>query len=237
MFEKVRGVEQRRGPNAISPVFHEGSFEAEAFEAGTDVGPRTPPDASLDPGPRVDIRVDAEDGQSPDGTIKTVLAAVAELGSNLGTSMEEERKRAETSRAEIAAQLQAVLLVNKTLTELVEENRRLRSGEHEKALEPVLRDLVSLAEDLNTLLANTGHPSLKTAASLVTEILERYGATEIRPMLLERFDPARHKGVGRLPTDDRSLDGTVAELVAPGYSSTRTVLLYPRVNVFRYGTS
>ena len=188
------------------------------------------PNGSLSVNPEAISPEPAPPESAKRSTAAAMLAAVAQLQ----TGLEDERKRAEASRTEVAAQLQAVLLVNKTLAELVEENHQLRSGEHEKVLEPVLRDLVSLAEDLNGLLANAGHPSLQTAVSLLTEVLARYGAVEVRPEPLDRFDPSLHNGVARLPTKDKTLDGVVAELLSPGYRNTRTFLLYPRVKVYRH---
>ena len=210
--------------------------------------PRQPPPATREEAanpaePQPVIEASSEEareqqaGQTPRDEVRHNAVHDAELLpllQSLQSCFDTERERAERARGEVATQLQSLTLMHITVSELVEENHRLRAGEQEKTLEPVLRDLVSLADDLGMLLRNSGHASLGTAITLVNEVLERYGATASQPASLDRFDPSLHNGVARLPTGDRNLDGLIAETIAPGFRTQRTFLMYPRVAVYRY---
>ena len=47
------------------------------------------------------------------------------------------------------------------------------------------------------------------------------------------FDRSEHHAIDVTPTDDRALDGLVAETVRPGYRDGRTLLREPEVAVYR----
>jgi molecular chaperone GrpE len=51
----------------------------------------------------------------------------------------------------------------------------------------------------------------------------------------DRFDPSRHRATGRVPTDDPSLDGRIAEVERRGFSDRGNVLRMPDVLVYSVG--
>jgi len=103
------------------------------------------------------------------------------------------------------------------------ENQRLRSGELQLLLRPILTDLQRLR---NELLGGAGDRPLSpeqvaallaSYASSVELTLERGGIRVVRPRSGIPFDPAAHRVVGVVPTGDSALDGTVADVTADGY--------------------
>ncbi|MFC7342613.1 nucleotide exchange factor GrpE [Saccharopolyspora griseoalba] len=69
-------------------------------------------------------------------------------------------------------------------------------------------------------------------AQRLVEGLREIGVSALRPDG-ERFDPVRHEAGGTLPTDDPSLDGTIAETEVPGFADRAQVLRAPVVTVYQ----
>jgi molecular chaperone GrpE len=68
--------------------------------------------------------------------------------------------------------------------------------------------------------------------SQLVDTLADVGVTPIQVRVGERFDPARHRAVDRVVTDDQALDDLVAETERPGYSDRGARLRLPEVLVY-----
>jgi molecular chaperone GrpE len=113
---------------------------------------------------------------------------------------------------------------------LHEDNQRLRAGDRQLVLRPVLTDLRRLRNDL--LRQAEAAPSgvdvaalLRSYAHEVELALERGGVEVVRPAPGDRFDAARHRPQDVLPAAGPEADGTVAEVLADGYRETVTDLV------------
>lgn len=99
------------------------------------------------------------------------------------------------------------------------ENQRLRSGELAAALEPMLRDVMKLHDDV-VRLADAGTPEavtdLEMARSLVLTTMDRWGLAPFAPELGDAFDPSSHHGVGHIASPGPD-DGTIAAVRRCGF--------------------
>jgi molecular chaperone GrpE (heat shock protein) len=110
---------------------------------------------------------------------------------------------------------------------LHDENQRLRAGERQLVLRPVLVDLQRLRNDLlrEADTVPEGCTAAQAAALLtsfaysVEQVLERGGVLVVRPTVGEVFDPARHQAVDVVHVDEGE-DGTIARAVSDGYRDT-----------------
>jgi len=118
------------------------------------------------------------------------------------------------------------------------ENQRLRAGEAFQMIAPVARDLVRLRDQARQLDAASPEPGRGDAALIepqLVQILARMGVEAYEPEPGEPFDPARHQGVGRRPTPDAALDGTVAGVRREGFAGPDARPLRPaEVEVWRH---
>jgi molecular chaperone GrpE (heat shock protein) len=118
------------------------------------------------------------------------------------------------------------------------ENQRLRAGEAFQMIAPVARDLVRLRDQARQLDAASPEPGKGDAALIepqLVQILARMGVEAYEPEPGEAFDAARHQGVGRRPTPDAALDGTVAAVRREGFAGPDTRPLRPaEVEVWRH---
>jgi molecular chaperone GrpE len=113
---------------------------------------------------------------------------------------------------------------------LHEENQRLRAGETQLLLRPILIDLQRLRNEL--LRESAALPEVVPAArvadllrslSVSVELtLERGGVTVIRPAVGDAFDPARHRAASATGAAGPEEDGTIAEVLGDGYLDTVT---------------
>lgn len=129
---------------------------------------------------------------------------------------------------------------------LHDENEQLRRAELERSRDPVIRDLISLAD---TCLRN-GRAWLKCEAATpedvdrvlreVTDdvelILERQGVEAFKPETGTKFDRREARVVRSADTSDAALDGFVAEVLKPGYRIGDRVLRYCEVVVWAFVT-
>jgi molecular chaperone GrpE len=63
------------------------------------------------------------------------------------------------------------------------------------------------------------------------DALAEAGVTEL-DSVGGQFDPGKHKATGRVPTDNPSLDGRIAEVERPGFSDRGRVFRLPEVTVY-----
>lgn len=116
----------------------------------------------------------------------------------------------------------------RVIDRLHDENQRLRAGDRQLLLRPVLVDLQRLHADLlrqaDELSATT---TPEQAAELLrsfaysTELaLERGGVRVLHPATGTGFDPALHRAVQVVAADRPEDDGTIALVVGDGYLDT-----------------
>ena len=132
------------------------------------------------------------------------------------------------------------------LDKIHEEKEQLREAEHRRQRDPVLRDLIQLADtctrtsrqwhgrdDVSRDAADAVSGVLMDAAADVRLILERQGVEEFRPSLAERFARTEAKAIGTRSTREPDRDGSVAEVRKPGYRLGDRVLRFSEVIVWR----
>ncbi|SNQ45998.1 putative Molecular chaperone GrpE (Heat shock protein) [Frankia canadensis] len=108
------------------------------------------------------------------------------------------------------------------------ENSRLRAGELTEAMAPLLRGLIRLHDQMGSLGADDPQSVAGILRKQLLQVLDF--AVDVRPYTAVpggTFDPARHLGVRRVPTDDPSRDGTIARTVRPGFVRGETTVVRP----------
>ncbi|WP_240724171.1 hypothetical protein [Frankia sp. B2] len=108
------------------------------------------------------------------------------------------------------------------------ENARLRSGELTEAMAPLLRGLIRLHDQMGSLGADDPQSVAGILRKQLLQVLDV--AVDVRPYTAVpggTFDPARHLGVRRVPTDDPGRDGTIARTVRPGFVRGETTVVRP----------
>ncbi|AXX32182.1 nucleotide exchange factor GrpE [Actinosynnema pretiosum subsp. pretiosum] len=130
--------------------------------------------------------------------------------------------------------------LNEALDRLHTENDRLRNAEAQRGLQPVLRELVKLADDWRSRRAaldgEDGAAPLRLCDEIVEDVtllLERQGVDEFHAEVGAAFDRREQQSVGVLPTDAPDLDGTIAEVRRPGYLLGAKVVRFAQVVVFK----
>jgi molecular chaperone GrpE len=111
---------------------------------------------------------------------------------------------------------------------LHDENQRLRAGERQLVLRPVLVDLQQLhtellrqARDLPaTCTAEQASDLLRSFAHSTELALERGGVQVLSPSVGAVFDPAVHRAVEVVAAERPEDDGTVARVTGDGYFDT-----------------
>ncbi|MEV6524646.1 nucleotide exchange factor GrpE [Longispora sp. NPDC051575] len=113
----------------------------------------------------------------------------------------------------------------RTIDRLHEENQRLRVGERQLLLRPLVTDLHRLRDDLlRQAGALPGEITREQAAALlasyvvsVEQTLERCGVRVLTAAPGDPYDPYRHRAVGTVPAAGPEGDGLVAEVLGDGY--------------------
>jgi molecular chaperone GrpE len=98
-------------------------------------------------------------------------------------------------------------------------------------------DILEIADNLERALKSDDN-HLRTGVEqihqLLCGILTRHGITPI-DALKKSFDPGEHEAVAHIPSDET--EGTVVDVVSPGYRMHRKVIRYAKVAVSRGNTS
>ncbi|CAO5248951.1 nucleotide exchange factor GrpE [Frankia sp. AgKG'84/4] len=125
---------------------------------------------------------------------------------------------------------------------LHEENERLRRGAFEQIVDPLVRDLIALADScLRNASAWRGKTEvtptdldrvLRDIASDLSMILDRQGVEIFAPEPGLPFDRRQHRAARVQPTEVAPHDGLVAETLRPGYRSGIRILRYAEVVVY-----
>jgi molecular chaperone GrpE len=127
--------------------------------------------------------------------------------------------------------------------DFVNESKRIaRQAEQDRryAVEQIVKDLVPLAEGLESALAAAGESAevrpLREGVALVTKQLEqmlgRYGIEIIRPSGEDLFDPAAHEAILMVDRADVA-PNSVAEVIRPGFRLHGRVVRPAQVTVAR----
>lgn len=127
-------------------------------------------------------------------------------------------------RDELRAANERAAARERLIERLHDENQRLRAGERQLVLRPVLVDLQRLRNELLREAATAPGSGTATPAELLTsfahsveQALERGGVLVVRPAAGDAFDPAQHRAVDVVQAAEDGEDGTVAEVVSDGY--------------------
>jgi molecular chaperone GrpE (heat shock protein) len=128
------------------------------------------------------------------------------------------------------------------LDRLHEENQGLKNRDRERAMLPLLKDLIRLYDDLGRTSAEyPGEDELSRKAArdwslyqdAAADILARQGIEPYMTTRGDAFDPARHRAIGATATADPALDKRIARVLKPGFATDMQVIRAAEVEVFR----
>lgn len=127
---------------------------------------------------------------------------------------------------------------------LHDENQKMRSGEVQQMIDPVLRDLVRLYDELirttdsyaqrNEALMQEVLRDWRFFAEMVADILYRQGIERMETKAGDPFDPMQHRACAAVPAPEQARDRTIARLVRTGFCGPARVLRPADVEVFRF---
>lgn len=149
---------------------------------------------------------------------------------------------ADKLRAEVADANALSRERERIIDRLLEENKRLRGEAIERFLEPTLRDLVRLSDELHKTVAAyaAGPPAaasvladFRSYKDSVLDILYRQGVEPYDAAPGTLFDPKLHRALGSLPTGRAELDRTIARVVRVGFSGSARLLRPLEAEVYR----
>ena len=164
------------------------------------------------------------EGSDVDGLLKHLAERSAEVAGELAGL-----------RAEVARGHERAAAREHIIDRLHDENERLRAGERQLLLRPVLTDLQRLRHELlrdsarlpGSFTAEQAGELLRSYARNLELTLERGGVRVVSPEPGAAYDPATQRVSGVVPTEEPDRDATVAEVVLDGYydvQAERTVL-------------
>jgi molecular chaperone GrpE len=168
-----------------------------------------------------------DDEDAPVGPVPEGTRELTELAEVIGRELAELRTQVAREHDRAAAREQII-------DRLHDDNQRLRAGERQLLLRPLLTDLQRLRHEM--LRTGGGLPEkfsggqaaelLRSYAYNLELTLERGGIAVVTPAAGVAFDPALHRAAGTVAAGDPTQDATVAEVVLDGYhdvQSGRTV--------------
>lgn len=145
---------------------------------------------------------------------------------------------------DLAALLSETGRLNDILDRMHTENERLRRGEAEQLLQPLLRDLIKLADDWAGMARVwSGKESAKPSdvagkceqvADDASLILERHGVERFSPEPGDAYERKLHRAVGTTRTSDASLESTVSSTRRVGYYAGEKVLRFAEVLLYTH---
>jgi molecular chaperone GrpE (heat shock protein) len=174
------------------------------------------------------LQKDATDSAAGDGVppLERIAAALAAVQAELVQANERAAAR------------------ERIIDRLHEENQRLRAGEQQLLLRPMVVDLYRLRNDLLRQAATLPEDMakaqvvtlLESFACSMEQALERCGVFPICPSPGDELDPRQHRAMGSVAASDAERDGRVAEVLADGYHDrvTDRVLTPAQVKVARW---
>ncbi|MBL7258032.1 nucleotide exchange factor GrpE [Paractinoplanes lichenicola] len=152
-----------------------------------------------------------------------VAERVAELTDLLGRELPELRLQITRAHERAAAREQII-------ERLHDENQKLRAGERQLLLRPLLTDLQRLRHDILQTVARLPEEFgaeqtaklLHSYAYSLELTLERGSIVVVTPEPGSAFDPAAQRAMGTVPATGPEQDGTVAEVITDGYLDVQT---------------
>lgn len=131
------------------------------------------------------------------------------------------------------------------LDRLHQENQKLRTGELQQAMSPLIRDLIRLYDDLGLTVKNysLGTTQLTIEAvvkdfkfyqEMVEDILYRYGIEKYEVSEGTSFNPKEHRALAQVVTNDCSQDRTIAKVIRDGFRDESRVIRTLEAEVYRY---
>jgi len=152
----------------------------------------------------------------------------------------ESAERQAAALAEMTAQLGELLRLRSGDIDLADrlyaENTRLRTGEFAVAVAPLHIGLLRLHDQMTSLADGDAASVAGMLRIQLLQILDTAaGLSPFEPRPGERFDSARHAGVGRAGTTDPAAEGTVAKTIKPGFErADGSVIRVAQVEVYRF---
>jgi molecular chaperone GrpE (heat shock protein) len=205
--------------------------ETTSFGATTDVTTR--PDTE---------QVTTSIGPEPyhaDESASTNAPEAPETFERIARELERVARQQAVIEAKVDENLRLGELRERTIDRLHAENQALRLGEHEQALTPVFRDLITVFDTLAGLAARyakagetTVARDVATVRDTVADILGRYdvehfGADPGTPVLTRV-----HRVLDTIP-GSQAQDCTIAEVHRVGFRTPRRVLRYVEVTAYK----
>ena len=127
---------------------------------------------------------------------------------------------------------------------LHDENQKLRAGELQQMLSPILRDLIRLFDDLQRTAqayATRGDAmpaeavrDLECYRDAVSDILYRQGVERYEASEGATFDPKEHRALSSVVTTDPGKDRTIAQVVRVGFRTDARVIRHLEAEVYRF---
>lgn len=131
----------------------------------------------------------------------------------------------------------------RVIDRLHEENQKLRAGEIQQALAPVIRDLIRLYDDLAGMAescsnsADDGRRAMakdwEIFSDTVLDMLYRQGVERFKADAGTAFNAREHNGKGFITSDDKNLDNTIARMVRYGFQGAAGIVRHAQVEVYR----
>jgi len=208
----------------------------EMFPAGEALGPTPPCDDQSPAVPPADLAVlpHAQENRDPggrqnveiEGSLRQLTGAVEALRDDF--------------RHSVRIYDHQRVLVDR----LHEENEQLRRSELERARDPVVRDLISLADTClrngrawlqrEAVTSSDIDRVLREVSADVKLILQRQGVETFSLEIGTKFDRREARVVHAANTSNASQDGVLAEIFKPGYRIGDRVLRYCEVAVWAF---
>jgi molecular chaperone GrpE (heat shock protein) len=120
------------------------------------------------------------------------------------------------------------------------ENLRLKEGELRRAQQPLVRDVLRVHDDVAQMLESLphdgdAHRDLEIVKATLADVLARNGLEQAVCEPGEAFDPRAHKVVDVRPTDDETVNRTIAEVIRPAFTwDDGEPIRVAQVAVFKY---
>jgi molecular chaperone GrpE len=105
----------------------------------------------------------------------------------------------------------------------------------------MVESLLPILDSFEMALAGTFDESFKRwltgfeyVHAQLKRVLEDNGIEEMNP-IGQTFSPELHEAIGEVPTDDESLDHTVAQVILKGYKTGKRTIRAAQVKVYKFG--
>ncbi|MGH7488392.1 MAG: nucleotide exchange factor GrpE [bacterium] len=181
-----------------------------------------------------EVEVSAEEQReslpsAPDVQAEAEPNSIREINDGFGVLVSEIQALNELARAR-----------EQSITRLHDEVQQLRRGELMQAIAPLVRDLISLHDQLageikerETAGDGDGVTTFSYFCNEVVEILARYDVERFSSAEGDKFNPTEQRAVLSVPVEDAALDYRIAVMRRPGFRSGAKIVRYADVEVYR----